>query len=438
MGLNREQVKKPHVGTVGVGGLYMGAAKVKKAYLGAAMVYSAGNIVTYHVDAGTTYQEEVDEGESCLQPKTFTPSKSGWTFVGWRADAAASGDVLGSRVMGDEPVALYAVFAHTVTVTYYNTNATAVKETKQRYWNNGNAASPTFRIEQTTMSGWTARGWSAGAAANGGITYANNAAFTRDSNITLYGMYQQTITVTYYNGSTSASTAAGTRYYCPGSGSVVNPGFTLTQAASSGWTARGWSTSPAANGGISYANGATFTRDSNITLYGTYQQAVTLSYSGNGATGGSTAAQTGYRYWNSSGQSLNATFTLQANGFSRTGYTWAKWALGSAGGTQYSAGTSLQISASATMYAVWISTVSNFVYTGGTQRWTAPISGTYRLQAYGAQGGSGFQSVGAGGYGGYAVGDVYLAAGTVLYIVIGGEGSPAVSIGSNALSLIHI
>ena len=66
-------------GFIGVSGYkgYLGAIKMKKGYIGATRVYSAGNVVTYHVDSGVTYQEEVDDGESCLSPKTFTPAKSG-------------------------------------------------------------------------------------------------------------------------------------------------------------------------------------------------------------------------------------------------------------------------------------------------------------------------------------------------------------------------
>ena len=252
--------------------LYIGNQAVRKAYLGNQLVYSAGNIVTYHVDAGVRYQEEVGEGESCLSPKTFTPQKAGWTFVGWRADATASGDVLASKVLGDNPVTLYAVFTHPVTVTYYNGSTTASRQTKSRYWNNGNAASPSFA---------------------------------------------------------------------------------LTQAAKSGWSARGWSAATAANGGISYANGATFSRDSDVTLYGMYQQAVTLSYNGNGATGGSMAAQTGYRYYNSNGQTLNASFSLRTNGFTLSGGVWKAWALGGVSGTRYGAGTSITLAANTTMYAVW-------------------------------------------------------------------------------------
>lgn len=411
--------------------LYKGNQKIKKVYCGNRLVYSAGSTVTYKVDSGVTYTEEFDEGASVLSPKTFTPSKSGWEFVGWRTDSTASGSVLSSKVMGDNPVTLYAVFRQTVTVTYYNNSTSASSTSGYRYYNNGNTVNPSFALTQASASGWTARGWSVTNKGDAGITYANGASFTRDSNVTLYGLYQQTITVTYYNNSTTASTTTGTRYWAPAG--AINPSFALTQSSRSAWTARGWSTGTGGNSTISYNSGVAFTRDSNITLYGMYQQTITLtyyngsataastsgtryynsgsgnavnpkfsltpatlsgwtfrgwatssaaaasisyssisgtafsasatvyaayyqtitlSYNGNGSTGGSTAAQTGTRYWNT-GNVSNPSFTLRANGFSKTSYAFSKWALGSASGTQYAAGASITLSASTTMYALW-------------------------------------------------------------------------------------
>ena len=72
--------------------------------------------------------------------------------------------------------------------------------------------------------------------------------------------------------------------------------------------------------------------------------------------------------------------------------------------------------------------VTDFGYTGGVQSWTAPISGTYRIEAYGAQGGRGNNrgsSTAVGGYGAYVCGDVHLTGGTTLYIYVGGAGSDA-------------
>ncbi len=406
---------------------YAGMQKIKMAMYQGKKIWSAGSTVTYMVDTNVSYTEEVDSDASCLSPKTFTPSKAGWSFVGWREDRTASASVLGSKVMADSPVTLYAVFRAGVTVTYYNNSTSASSTSGYRYYNNGSVVNPSFQLTQTSSSGWTARGWSTSNQGNAGITYANGAAFTRDSNVTLYGLYQQSITVTYYNNSTSASRTTGTRYWAPAG--YINPSFTLTQAGLSGWTARGWSTGTAGNSGITYNNGAAFTRDSNTTLYGMYQQTITLSYNGNGASGGSTAAQSGTRYYNSNGATVNPSFTLRANGFARTNYSFAAWALGSAGGTQYKTGTSVTLTANTTFYAYWMPTAGTaFGYTGGIQTFTAPVSGTYQLTAYGAQGGNSPGRV-DGGYGGYATGRVSLIKGQVLYIVVGGMPSDGAAVG---------
>jgi len=55
-------------------------------------------------------------------------------------------------------------------------------------------------------------------------------------------------------------------------------------------------------------------------------------------------------------------------------------------------------------------------------QWSTPRSDTYTLELWGAQGGGGTNYYGAGGAGGYVKGDLYLSAGTVLYIYPGQAG----------------
>ena len=64
--------------------------------------------------------------------------------------------------------------------------------------------------------------------------------------------------------------------------------------AKDGWEFAGWRQDTAANGNVlsSLTMG-----DAPITLYAVFRQTITLSYNGNSATSGSTAAQTGYRYY---------------------------------------------------------------------------------------------------------------------------------------------
>ncbi|WP_081618608.1 fimbrillin family protein [Segatella paludivivens] len=61
--------------------------------------------------------------------------------------------------------------------------------------------------------------------------------------------------------------------------------------------------------------------------------------------------------------------------------------------------------------------VANFGYTGSVQTYTVPLTGTYNLEVWGAQGNDG--SLGKGGY---SYGTVSLTKNTILYIYVGGQG----------------
>jgi hypothetical protein len=65
--------------------------------------------------------------------------------------------------------------------------------------------------------------------------------------------------------------------------------------------------------------------------------------------------------------------------------------------------------------------VANFDYTGDVQSYTVPLTGTYKLEVWGAQGDKVFDG-GIGGYGGYSYGNIILRGGDCLYICVGGAG----------------
>lgn len=346
-GENVEKIKH-----IGFGTDPQGEGKIRKIFYhdGTAFhqVWSGASVVTYHVDSGVTETREVDEGLSVL---TYTPTKSGWTFLGWRDDSTASSSVHTTKVATGEPMTLYAVFYQNITVTYYNNSTSASTSTKQRYYNNGN---------------------------------------------------------------------------------IVNPSFALTEASVTSWSPRGWSTTNTGNASITYNNGATFTRDSNITLYSLYSRTVTVSYNGNGQTGGSTAASTGTAYRNASGTGINASITLRSSGFSKTNYTFYRWRTGASSGTIYSAGGTYSSTSDITLYAYWIVTTTSFNYTGGMQSFTMLAGVTYLCKVWGAQGGGftidkridGYMRVetyDAGGKGGYAQGNKKYASNTTVYIGVGGK-----------------
>lgn len=194
--------------------LNIGAAKVKKMYRGDVKVYSAGNICTYHVDTGITYQEEVDEGASCLSPKSFTPAKAGWEFVGWREDQTAGSSVLTGKLMGDDPVTLYAVFQKVVTLSYNGNGATSGSTAAQagiRYYNNGNVLNPGFTVMANgfAKSGYIFTGWMSGSTA-----YTAGQSVTLSSSLVLTAQWYTASAIPFgYNGGIQAYAVPATGLY---------------------------------------------------------------------------------------------------------------------------------------------------------------------------------------------------------------------------------
>ncbi len=70
-----------------------------------------------------------------------------------------------------------------------------------------------------------------------------------------------------------------------------------------------------------------------------------------------------------------------------------------------------------------------FSYTGTVQTYTVPITGTYKLEVWGAQGGTDSSDSITAGKGGYAQGQIRLSVNQILYIYVGGQGEPTKSNG---------
>ena len=158
-------------------------------------------------------------------------------------------------------------------------------------------------------------------------------------------------------------------------------------ASKSGWTFLGWRLDKTASSSIQSSITA---GTSTINLYAVYRQSITLSYNGNGATSGSTASQSGYRYYNN-GSTTNPSFSLRSNGFSRTNYKFVNWRMGSSSGTAYNAGSGVTLSSNTVFYAYWqanytksVATLNGYaayIYSQGVIPWmTVPNYGSvYKL-----------------------------------------------------------
>jgi uncharacterized repeat protein (TIGR02543 family) len=301
-------------------------------------VFFSGAEVTYVVD-GAEYKEFVNYGQSCLSPTVVTPTKSGWEFAGWRKDTVASGSVEHSVVMNTEPITLYAVFKKEVTLSAVSYSSLSSRYTTKTakgtaYYNNSNVEGARVTCPTgDTYSGWTWRGWSNFGATTATETpwFANGAKLNIGTdNKTVYGLYLKEITVTYYNNSTTASTAKDTRYF-NASGVMTDAEFYLPQAVKSGWAERGWSLTNAGNATAYVGNAVVFKSESNITLYGMYQQNVRVTTVANG----SSSYKDGTRYWAPAGY-INPTFTVSNP--SKSGATFQGWSA-TAGSTSIAMGT---------------------------------------------------------------------------------------------------
>ena len=79
-------------------------------------------------------------------------------------------------------------------------------------------------------------------------------------------------------------------------------------------------------------------------------------------------------------------------------------------------------------------TVFDFDYTGGEQTFTAPVSGNYRLETWGAQGGDTSMSgknAKIGGAGGFSSGNINLLKNEIIYINIAGKGNGCIKSSEN-------
>lgn len=149
-------------------------------------------------------------------------------------------------------------------------------------------------------------------------------------------------------------------------GTFAGTGTTQTSIARSGLT-------PATNysGTVTVTSSTGNTASANYSLTTSNLATFTITYNGNGATGGSTAATTG-----------NGTVNLRANGFTRTNCTFQGWATSAGGGVVYSNQASYSLTADATLWAVWAAVPNSatappgFVFDGnnlptaGRKRWS--------------------------------------------------------------------
>jgi len=121
------------------------------------------------------------------------------------------------------------------------------------------------------------------------------------------------------------------------SGNLARPGFTFT----------GWNT--AADGsGTTYAEGASFSTNTNLTLYARWSQSFTITYDGNGNDSGTVPDPQVML------EGVPAPLATNSGTLDRTGFTFTGWNTAADGsGTRYAAGASYTANANVTLFASW-------------------------------------------------------------------------------------
>lgn len=279
--------------------------------------------------------------------------RDGYTFAGWkRADnQQAYGDGQWVTNLTTQPngiVTMVAQWSANEAHIRYNPNPPAGKTTGGQgtpNWDGHTGDTPTIGQNGWTIDGYTFAGW-ATSPDGSGARYAPGARWTANGTLTLYAQWTPGQAGLTYdgNGATGGKTD-------PQTGktdekiNVRDNGFTRD-----GYTFVAWNTQADCKGNAVKPNSEWTLRGSS-TLYACWAgNAQTLTYHGNGATGGNTAAQSG-----KTGDEL----TTNANGFTRDGYTFVRWDTAKDGsGTAYGEGKNgvsqyVMKPAGNDLYAIW-------------------------------------------------------------------------------------
>lgn len=317
----------------------------------------AGNGATGGGTPDQAFQYNIGQN---LRRNGFT--RDGYTFTGWkRADnQQAYGDGQWVTNLTTQPngiVTMVAQWSANEAHIRYNPNPPAGKTTGGQgtpNWDGHTGDTPTIGGNGWTIDGYTFAGW-ATSPDGSGARYAPGARWTANGTLTLYAQWTPgQASLTYDgNGATGGKTD-------PQTGktdekiNVRDNGFTRD-----GYTFVTWNTQADCKGNAVKPNSEWTLRGSS-TLYACWAgNAQTLTYHGDGATGGNTAAQSG-----KTGDEL----TTNANGFTRDGYTFVRWDTAKDGsGTAYGEGKNgvsqyVMKPAGNDLYAIWKANPASIQY----------------------------------------------------------------------------
>ena len=161
-----------------------------------------------------------------------------------------------------------------------------------------------------------------------------------------------------------------------------------------------------------------------VTFYAVFKKQMTIGLMPNGGTlseGGAKESFTADCYYNN-GNAQSEPTTIPASPYTRKNMSFCGWSIDSLSTPSYKPGEKGVFPAGATLYAMWVTTEYDFVYTGSYVQFTIPQDGIYEFEVWGGSGGSAKVDslVAEDGLGGHSKGYKKMKKDEVLYIYNGG------------------
>ncbi len=283
--------------------------------------------VTYNYSAngGTSTTKTSDTViEGAAVDLTPTATKGGWEFVGWNTEQNAH-EGLTTLTMGEEDVTLYAIYKKTLTASFYSSSAGAKETVSTTIYNKattGTVKAPAMKAwAMAAESGYTAWHWSDGKFSGTAVNPGSAVSLSSSAgDVSYYGLYQKSITVSYdaNDGTGSAASQTTTRLASVHEQVAyqTSPSVTLhdgTGFRREGYTFNGW-IAGSKTGTDLVAAGTSVSPTQDITYYASWKpNTYTVTLQPNGGTG---TALTGYTY---------GTDAALPTDWAKTGYDFAGW-----------------------------------------------------------------------------------------------------------------
>lgn len=284
--------------------------------------------------------------------------KDGFFFAGWNTAADGNGTTYTTGqtlTIGTEDIALYALWSSNpvYTITYNANGATGgsvpVDSTNYEQGQTATVLGNTGGLVKTSnhFTGWNTE------ADGSGTTYQSSWTFAMGSaNVTLYAQWALNPYAVFYdaNGATSGTAPTDSILYQTGQNVTVlgNSG----NLARTGYTFVGWCTNSIGLDPV-YTEGSTFAMGTNsVCLYAAWSINIfSVTYDGNGATGGTIPAAENYQYNYTATVEYKGDLVKVQDGISLRFAGWNTAADGS--GSSYTPGSTFPVTSNLTLYATW-------------------------------------------------------------------------------------